>query len=172
MSELRFKPVSVATSPFVCLGCRPLITVYRPALVKCLLHEHVVDISCGSSHTAVRTRLDYSLKEGVEKARDPNADAQRLILLVALTACAVCSGPQVHGGRMYVCGAAAILKILTPVFKVSECTDNRVAIASTSKAMPNKPQHRFAQPVTALKDEYIKQISCGNMMIAAITLKV
>ena len=44
--------------------------MYRPALVKCLLHEHVVDISCGSSHTAVRTRLDYSLKEGVEKARD------------------------------------------------------------------------------------------------------
>ena len=33
-------------------------------------------------------------------------------------------------------------------------------------------QHLFVQPVTALKDEYIKRISCGNMMIAAITLKV
>lgn len=33
-------------------------------------------------------------------------------------------------------------------------------------------QHLFVQPVAALKDEYIKKISCGNMMIAAITLKV
>lgn len=48
---------------------------------------------------------------------------------------------------MYVCGAAAILKILTPVFKVSErAAHDRTSATPTWTAMLNKPNTSLCSP--------------------------
>ena len=65
---------------------RPLIPMFKPALVKNLLHEQVAAISCGSSHTAVITEVNFESESGVQ---------------------------SVSGGKLFVCGAAAILKVGT-----------------------------------------------------------